>query len=45
MASIFEPLVGRGRSGPFMADDVVLTIARVKMEGSDMGYTVNPTWS
>jgi len=26
---------------PFTADDVVFTIARVKMEGSDMGYTVN----
>jgi peptide/nickel transport system substrate-binding protein len=25
----------------FTADDVVFTIARVKMEGSDMGYTVN----
>ena len=26
---------------PFTADDVVFTIDRVKMEGSDMGYTVN----
>ena len=26
---------------PFTADDVIFTIARVKMEGSDMGYTVN----
>lgn len=26
---------------PFTADDVVFTITRVKMEGSDMGYTVN----
>ena len=34
-----------GRSGPFTADDVVFAIARVKMEGSDMGYTVNSTWS
>ncbi len=26
---------------PFSADDVIFTIERVKMEGSDMGYTVN----